>query len=480
MESIWIAFYDFRDFPSHPRIAARWLTSYILCVQTFKVRWRNFHGFDDTGDLEIRPITVLLGANNCGKSSLFLPLLLMQQTVEADHEDPTLVSRGSSLNAGGFCDLAHRGDSDAEIGLELEFRREEPGNDCGDPFHYPPGRLSTRFKRDRDTDLAKLTDFRLSNSIGEPMLRRRLLDSGRYSLEGMAFGSEPAKSEFDKLLRREFRRATPRGFIFPTMGATIAASLEMPHGDTRETARPVSLYWQALDFLSFNLLRFFEKLGYLGPLRAPPQRVYEISGSRPESVGSTGERAPEVLYHADDEQRAQIQDWLARFSFEEALETIDLGEGAFSIHMTPPGTTHEVNYADMGFGLSQVLPLIVESVACSPSNLLVTEQPEIHLNPKLQMILAELIALRSREGGFTIVETHSEHLLLRLRRLIATDEIDATDVALYYVERTGDRSTVREVPIERNGHISEVAWPAEFFGEALDESIELALAQVRV
>ena len=186
---------------------------------------------------------------------------------------------------------------------------------------------------------------------------------------------------------------------------------------------------------------------------------------------------PEVLYHADETQHDQIRDWLAKFGFREDLGTSPLGEGAFSIHMTPPGTEHKINFADMGFGLSQVLPLIVESVVCSPSSLLVFEQPEIHLNPKLQAVLAELLALRSKQEGFTIVETHSEHLLLRLRRLVATGEVDASDVALYYVERSGDHSTVREVSIESNGHIREEEWPSGFFGESLDESIQLALAQ---
>ena len=202
-----------------------------------------------------------------------------------------------------------------------------------------------------------------------------------------------------------------------------------------------------------------------------------MSGSRPDNVGPAGERAAEVLYHATDDQRIEIQSWLHRFDFAEELKTLDLGEGAFSIHLTPPGTDHEINYADMGFGLSQVLPLIVESVACNPSSLLVTEQPEIHLNPKLQTTLAELLAWRAHQGGSTIVETHSEHLLLRLRKLVALGELSADDVALYYVERTGDSSSVRRVPIESNGHISPEAWPKGFFGDALAESIELAMAQ---
>lgn len=448
-------------------------------MRKFWIRWRNFHGFEDTSELEIRPVTILLGANNCGKSSLALPLLIMQQTIEGDHGDPTLLSRGGAVNAGGFRDLAHGGDQDAEIDFELTFERDDNSGDCDDPFHSPPGGLRVSFCRDAIADLARLKDFRVFNTVGKLMLRRRLQESGNYSIERMGFLSEKPKSQFDRLLRRQFRDARPHGFMFPTNVATNAASRTMSREETsRETARPVSRYWQALDWLYFEMIGFFGDLGYLGPLRSPPRRVYEISGSRPESVGPSGERAPEVLYHASPEQREVIQHWLGRFNFEERLECRDLGEGAFAIHMTPPGTDHPINFADMGFGLSQVLPLIVESVVCSPSSLLVSEQPEIHLNPKLQTALAELLVWRAGQGGFTIVETHSEHLLLRLRRLIAEGKISTDEVALYYVERTGDASSVRPVRIERNGHIAEDEWPAGFFGDALEESIELAMAQV--
>ena len=251
---------------------ARWSSRYAPGVDPFRVRWRNFRGFKDTGQLEIRPITILLGANNCGKSSLFLPLLLMQQTLEADHHEPTLLSRGSALNAGGFCDLAHSGDPNLEIGFELELHRHEDNNGSGDPFDHPPGRLSVRFERDEVTDLARLSEFRLYNWVGKEMLRRRRNANGLYSLEKMAFNSERSKSDFNKLLRREFREAIPRGFMFQSFDATSAANRKMPSGESRETARPVSLYWQALDFLYFDLMGFFSNFGYLGPLRAPPQR----------------------------------------------------------------------------------------------------------------------------------------------------------------------------------------------------------------
>jgi predicted ATPase len=135
------------------------------------------------------------------------------------------------------------------------------------------------------------------------------------------------------------------------------------------------------------------------------------------------------------------------------------------------------NYADTGFGVSQVLPLIVQGLYGDEDTMLIAEQPEIHLNPKLQALLADLFCDFASRKVNVLVETHSEHLLLRLRRLIAEGSIKSNQVALYYVERDKDKSLIREIPIKDNGHVEIKEWPRGFFQDSLRESIGLASAQ---
>jgi len=447
----------------------------------YRIRWKNFHGFEDTGDIEIRPVTIFIGANNSGKSSLFLPLRIMQQTMEAeDHAEPTLISRGSEVNAGSFRDLVYDGNLNGNVGFDLVFDSGdiEDDHECSSPFHCEPGKLSVKFCHSEQSGLARLHEMKVYNTRNQYMFSRRLKANGSYSIEGMNYSSGQAQSDFHRRLRSEFRKSSPRGFLFRSHDAVIPAIRELPFESPRDIGHPVSSYWQSIDSLYYSLVYFFKRLSYLGPLREPPHRVYQISGSAPESVGSSGSLAPEILYHASEQQREEIQSWLERFNFLEKLGTNDLGEGAFSIYMRSRNSAHKINYVDMGFGLSQVLPLIVESVVCNPKSLLISEQPEIHLNPKLQMVLAELFAMRANQKGFTIIETHSEHILLRLRRMVAENRLEAAKIALYYVERRDGQSAVRQVPIEENGHIEDQSWPSEFFGDTLDESIKLALAQI--
>ena len=105
------------------------------------------------------------------------------------------------------------------------------------------------------------------------------------------------------------------------------------------------------------------------------------------------------------------------------------------------------NIADAGFGTSQLLPLIIQTLTARPGTITIAEQPEIHLNPRLQSVLADLFVEMANTGHHVIVETHSEHLLLRLRRLVASGKIKSSEVAIYFIERLKGESTVRSVPI---------------------------------
>jgi predicted ATPase len=144
------------------------------------------------------------------------------------------------------------------------------------------------------------------------------------------------------------------------------------------------------------------------------------------------------------------------------------------------GRADKTNFADSGFGASQVLPLIVQGLTAEPQSLIIAEQPEIHLNPRLQCVLASLFGAIIQRGCRLLVETHSEHLLLAIRLLIASRKLDASKVALYFVEKAGDGSSmVRQVPIDTIGGISSESWPKGFFEDSLQQSLALAEAQAR-
>ncbi|MGB4408428.1 MAG: DUF3696 domain-containing protein, partial [Sphaerochaeta sp.] len=143
----------------------------------------------------------------------------------------------------------------------------------------------------------------------------------------------------------------------------------------------------------------------------------------------------------------------------------------------------EVKITDVGFGISQVLPALVQAFYCEPHSTVWMEQPEIHLHPQVQANLADVFisAIQSREDGKErnvqlIVESHSEHFLNRLQRRIAEDIVSIEDVAVYFCRKSGDGTELEPLRLNMFGEIEN--WPENFFGDEMDDISARALAAI--
>jgi predicted ATPase len=144
----------------------------------------------------------------------------------------------------------------------------------------------------------------------------------------------------------------------------------------------------------------------------------------------------------------------------------------------------EVKLTDVGFGVSQVLPVIVECFYVPRRSIVIFEQPEIHLHPSVQAELADLFvdAIRAREHGSGrdcqfIVESHSEHFLQRLQRRIAEEELSPQDAALYFVHTKDAAAHLEPLDVDLYGNIRN--WPAGFFGDEMGDLVARTEAQAR-
>jgi predicted ATPase len=131
------------------------------------------------------------------------------------------------------------------------------------------------------------------------------------------------------------------------------------------------------------------------------------------------------------------------------------------------------NLRDVGIGVSQVLPVLVVAHFAPPGSTIILEEPEIHLHPLAQSVLAELFVTLSAERGVQfIVETHSEHLFRRMQTLVAKQQVQPDQAAMYFVERDGPHAKLRELNLDDYGRVKN--WPEGFFGDALGETREQA------
>jgi len=143
-----------------------------------------------------------------------------------------------------------------------------------------------------------------------------------------------------------------------------------------------------------------------------------------------------------------------------------------------------VDLPDVGFGVSQVLPVLVQLFYAPANSIIIMEQPEIHLHPKAQALLADVMidAISARENGRErgiqlIVETHSEHFLRRLQRRIAEDAVTNNQVAAYFADTKTTPTSLQGLKIDEGGNI--INWPDDFFGDEMGDITAQSLAALK-
>jgi hypothetical protein len=424
-----------------------------LKLDNFKI-WRS------TGPMHLAAVTLLLGINSSGKSSLIQSLLLIRQTVKGDDPNQDLnlgnPDAGDSVTLGRFRDLLCRHSDGSKVGIEFRWSPDGQGRDST--------LFSARY-RQGPAGSAELDYLRLGRDGQGFSVQRHTLGIYRLYLADERKGRGQSA---------DFR--PQRSFAFAP--AAIARL-----GNAGE--RIVDVGPQLLAELSHII--------YLGPVRRLAQRDYVWGGRMPATIGDDGSRAVDALIasgmaavHA--RRRGQVPPppeahlfektahWLKRMDLADGLSVKALGGSArHELLIRREGT--QVNIKDVGVGVSQVLPVIVAALYAAPGNIVIVEEPERHLHPLAAAILAELFAeVSKRRRVQFIVETHSEHLFRRMQTLIAKQQVKNSDCAMYFVEREGDGASLKALIANEYGSITN--WPDKFFGDAIGEAREQARARV--
>ena len=445
---------------------------------TYEVRWKNFKGFKDTGWVKIKPITILLGPNNSGKTSFIAPFLLMNQTITSKDPSTPLIIKGNMYDGGNIQELTHRYDLNNEIYFGFKYHTHEIEKKLKKIGTYPPGAFEVEFSlyNDKDKDL-----FVKSETVYDIYFREF------FSLVRAKNNSyEMASGEFKKISEEESKalsKSTPLNFLFSPNSILSSFRREMNKVDENTKKKSFSADFSALlQAVSFNYSMASEIIGelsYLGPIRDNPKRYYEVGNESYNTVGHKGENTATLLKKNIKKIQKELNKWVQKFEFGDEVKLKELSSTIYSIIFNDFKTKTYTNIANAGFGASQILPLIVQALLSPEESLTLAEQPEIHLNPRLQCVLADLFAFMAKKDQRIIVESHSEHLLLRLRYLVANKTLKSDDIAIYFVEKNEGVSTIKEVKVEEDGHINPVEWPKDFFEDSLRESFALATEQIK-
>lgn len=260
---------------------------------------------------------------------------------------------------------------------------------------------------------------------------------------------------------------------FNELNTLFSCIIEPNEFHTKETANIIFSYLleYAASAIHFLLAEFeTAKMNYVSPLRAHPKRYYMLDKAKVALTLDTldGDAIAEVLKE-NISLKNSVNRWLSKFklavdveAFKEVIHNVKIRQNGLSLDIT-----------DVGFGISQVLPIIIQGFLSKDGSLTIVEQPEIHLHPKMQADLADLfIDVVSAKKKQIIIETHSEYLLKRLRRRISEGKISANDVSIciFHPQTEKHGASIENIDIAQKGYFE---WPEEFYdGELANDIME--------
>lgn len=413
-----------------------------------RISVENYRCFADRQDLELRPITVIMGKNNIGKSALLRAPMVFETGINTRSPLPLNLRRLGD-NAPNFVDLIHKRLEVGSTTIGMEF------TDKAGTFE-----LEATIQNVTDWETQVVSKWVLASAGTKASLVWQLPEES-----GGAGGLQPY------VLTEDDGSPRPVEVAFEGLMPTIPDQSG-----------------QFAERLSDNLSRIqreFDSIRYLSAFRTPPTRKLQLPTRRP-PTDEFGSATDEILIHdhVSGGRRliGQINQYLGTYFPGWEIEVAPRFDG-YSVGLKSVRTRGLwVPETDTGTGVTQLLPILLHRAQddINPPKqpiLEIIEEPELHLHPAAQAPLADLyIGSACKSNVRYLIETHSETFLLRLRRRLAEQSLEPEKVALYFVDEASDGSaTTRRINLDEYGRVD--YWPTGIFAEDFEEVKAMAEAQ---
>ena len=413
-----------------------------------KLTIEGYKSIGEARSVDLKGLTILSGANSSGKSSFMQPLLLIKQTIESEFDAGGLLLDGPNVRVTDSTQIVSK-----VMGINNEFMSIELSDD------EQKTAVTYQFRKRLGVIVSKVS----TTSPEFP--------------SGLEFTSKMRSSEIESLLKQG-----KGGFTFPSIfkGEKLTYKINR---DRCFLDVDISIKNEKIPFgigisPAGMIERYARRLIHVPGLRGNPERSYKTAASENKFPGSF-ERYVASIIHA----------WRTtgrhKGKFERLIEQMNALGLASSLGTSPLNDTRLeitisryrggavsdkdfVNIADVGFGVSQTLPVLVALLTANKGQIVYIEQPELHLHPRAQYLLSEIIAEAVKKGVLVVIETHSSILIRGVQTLVARGEMDSEVVSLNWFTQslsTG-QSEVSAAKLDKFGAFGD--WPEDFDTVALD------------
>lgn len=495
---------------------------------------KNIKAFKNEAEINIKPITIFVGKNSCGKSSLIRFPVVISQTMLSDADSPVSFF-GKNIDYGNFEDVVFGHGKKSTISFSLSY-------DCfpGRYYYSIPkesiyASMSAKSQKiDICVGVARYSKRMIVNSCSINIADKSAIEITRvqnekYHIKFIDCLNESKQIEFDAK-RLRFTKFIPWFDVESMYDQIVEAYLEIKTNskidstkfkelkkeiighsyginseldltddeneilELKNICQMIDYYSSLMMNLRMQAMQDASDTYYIGPFRENPSRVYRDVEHQVDSVGVRGEDVSAMLkndYTHGKKILSGVSNWFEK-SMHYKVNLKDIGSGLYNVVVQKDDGTQD-NLIDVGYGISQVLPIVTQLMRIKlfqprrfygPVNrknrsTFIIEQPELHLHPGAQAELANLfvdvVAQKNEQPIDVVIETHSEHLIRRLQALVADKNVNITnqDIKIYYVDKNDNNEAyIQEMKLSETGQF-ENEWPSGFFDKAHELSMEL-------
>lgn len=405
--------------------------------------------------IDVKGLTIIAGANSSGKSSFMQPFLMLKQTLESNTDDSTLVINGENTNLTEssqiFCNITKNDTFSVYVEYIDTDNDDKLKEESKVSFSY---NRNTGFTACESSLVSKKSKIIIYPEMPKDEITNLVLSFRKIDKQFDKIYNNFSKSDFEM----EHKISSDKPFL----------SLDISPYRKEDEKSSVNFGFGFGFKPNGALEKIAENIIHIPGIRSTPERQYKIQGYNKKFQGRFDKYTASILYKWGRKEKSKLRE------LNELIYTLGLGcdisakkinEAQICIETSRGGSSKnnkdKVNLSDVGFGLSQILPILVALIQAENDHIIYIEQPEIHLHPKAQFKLAKILCDYSNKGRRMIIETHSSIFIRGLQIEVAEGNLPKDLVSLNWFTQDDNGATlVSEAELDENGTFGD--WPSDF------------------